>query len=121
MIVYFSVSNFKSFKDKVEFNMLAGNYKRFPEHVCTEVTPNLLRATALYGNNGAGKSNLIIAMEKLRSIVVGELEVEHNEDLRCFKLDPECVNKPVEFEIEFITSYLFIVCKKSIEIYKMFM
>ena len=104
MIVYFSVSNFKSFKDKVEFNMLAGNYKRFPEHVCTEVTPNLLRATALYGNNGAGKSNLIIAMEKLRSIVIGELEVEHSEDLRCFKLDPECINKPVEFEIEFITN-----------------
>lgn len=104
MIIYFSVSNFKSFKDKIEFNMLAGNYKRFPEHICTDVNPNLLRATAIYGNNGAGKSNLIIAIEKLRSIVVGELEVEHNENLRCFKLDPECINKPITFEIEFITN-----------------
>lgn len=104
MIIYFSVSNFKSFKEKVEFNMLVGNYKRFPEHVCTEVTPNLLRSAALYGNNGAGKSNLIIGIEKLRSIVIGDLEVERSEQLSCFKLDPNCANIPTIFEIEFITN-----------------
>lgn len=102
MIIYFSVTNFKSFRDKVEFNMLAGNYKRFPEHVCSDVTPNLLRAAAIYGNNGAGKSNLLIAIEKLRSIVLGELEVERNEDLRCFKLEPQCEKEPITFEIEFV-------------------
>lgn len=102
MIIYFSVTNFKSFRDKVEFNMLTGSYKRFPEHVCSEVTPNLLRAAAIYGNNGAGKSNLLIAIDKLRSIVLGELEVERNEDLRSFKLEPKYEKEPITFEIEYL-------------------
>lgn len=102
MIIYFSVSNFKSFRDKVEFNMLAGSYKRFPKHVYSGFSPNLLRASAIYGNNGAGKSNLLIAMEKLQMIITGELEVERAEDIPCFKLEPKYASEPTTFKIEYL-------------------
>ncbi|MBP1593011.1 MAG: hypothetical protein H6Q12_29 [Bacteroidetes bacterium] len=101
MIIYFAVTNFKSFKERVEFNMLAGNYKRFQEHIYSEQSLNLLRCSAMYGNNGAGKSNLILAMEKLQEIVKGVLEVENVDDLPYFKLDPICIDQPTVFEIEF--------------------
>lgn len=102
MIIYFAVTNFKSFKKRVELSMIAGNYKRFPEHVYTGYSPNLLRSTALYGNNAAGKSNLIIAMEKLKDIVIGRLVVENEDDLPGFRLDDVSIDEPTVFEIEFL-------------------
>lgn len=104
MIIYFAVTNFKSFKERVEFNMLAGNYKRFREHVYSGFSPNLLRCSSIYGNNGAGKSNLLVAIEKLQDIVTGNLVVERNEDLRCFKLDEKCFDEPITFEIEYLVN-----------------
>ena len=84
--------------------MLAGNYKRFPDHVCSKTTPNLLRSAAIYGNNSAGKSNLLDAIDKLRSIVLGEQEVDRNEDLPTFKLESKYLKEPTTFEIEFIVN-----------------
>lgn len=121
MIIYFAVTNFKSFRDRIEFNMLAGNYKRLPEHVYSDFSPNLLRSAAIYGNNGAGKSNLLVALEKLQQIVLGELEVERNEDLRCFKLDERYADEPITFEIEYLIDgnrysyYLSFVKNKIVE------
>ena len=97
MLIRFTVSNFLSFKDETEFNMLTGDVKRHPHHVYKREHINVLRAAAIYGANGAGKSNLIKAIQFLKLIVEG------NDILKAlpkFGLSKEYLEKPSELEIE---------------------
>jgi uncharacterized protein len=104
MIIKFIVSNFKSFKEKTEFNMIAGNYKKHDEHVYkSTIGLDLLRTTAIYGNNASGKSNFINALDKLQDIVLdGTLDSKEKIYISTFKLDEVSQNMPTVFEIEFL-------------------
>ncbi len=98
MLVRIIVENFLSFREETEFNMIAGSFKTHKEHVY-ELPVNLLRAAAVYGANGAGKSNLIKAIEYLKTIV-DEGAVRSSINSKKFKLDKSYSNKPVSFELE---------------------
>lgn len=104
MIVRFIVSNYKSFKEPVEINFLAGNYKRHESHVVNACDLNLLRSSALYGNNGSGKTNLFLALDFLYDIVCFESDPDDPIEIPVFKLDSACTSKPTQFEIEFIVN-----------------
>lgn len=100
MLVRFTVSNFLSFRESTEFNMLTGNPRRLEHHVYEPVKGlELLKMAAVYGANGAGKSNLVKAMIYLRDLVTrgwvppGPLQ---------FKLDQAAVKQPTTLEVEFI-------------------
>ena len=63
MLIEFQVSNFRSFRDRQTFSMVAGSY---PEHRETNTFDpklpgfgRLVRSAAVYGANAAGKSNLL--------------------------------------------------------------
>ena len=99
MLIRFTVSNFLSFKDETEFNMLTGDVKRHPHHVYKREHIDVLRATAIYGANGAGKSNLIKAIAFLKKIISGE---DILKTYQKFKLAKEYLEKPSELEIEFL-------------------
>lgn len=104
MLIRFIVSNFLSFKDETEFNMLTGNYQRHPHHVYhLNHDVNVLKAAAIYGANGAGKSNLIKAIAFLKDLVTNK-EKNVLSSLQKFKLEPEYATKPARFEIEFETN-----------------
>ncbi len=100
MLLRFVISNFLSFKDETEFNMLTGNFKIHPNHVFERHGFEVLKAAAIYGANGAGKSNLIKAIAFLKDIIekgeLTELPPKH-------KAAPEMLQKPTSFEIEFLT------------------
>lgn len=99
MILYYNIENYKSFRDKVEFNMIAcSDEKSEEEHVYKDYGVPLLRTAAIYGNNGAGKSSLLESIMKLRMIVIGKGKNE----IKTFKLDKNYENKPTTFEIEFL-------------------
>lgn len=98
MIIRFTVSNFLSFKEETEFNMLTGDIKRHPHHVYKHPNVDVLRAAAIYGANGAGKSNLIKAIDFLKRLVLGENVLSSYQK---FKLSKEFSNKPSELGIEF--------------------
>jgi uncharacterized protein len=66
MLVRFSVENYLSFKDKTEFNMLTGSPRRLPHHVYHHGDLELLKMAAIYGANGAGKSNFVQAIIELK-------------------------------------------------------
>ena len=70
MLIRFIVSNFLSFGEEREFNMLASSLKTHKHHVYNAGKVDVLKAAAIYGANGAGKSNLIKAIEYLQDIVV---------------------------------------------------
>lgn len=97
MLIRFVVTNFLSFCEPTEFNMLTGNVRKKPEHVYEHEGIEFTRAAALYGANGAGKSNLVKAVAFLRDLVKGK--VPSNQP---FKLKATNAQEPSVFEIEFV-------------------
>ena len=73
MLIRFVVNNFLSFGEQREFNMLPNSrLKTLSNHKYQVNDFELLKMTSIYGANGAGKSNLIKAIESLRAIVTEE-------------------------------------------------
>jgi len=107
MLIRFVINNFMSFKDNAEFNMLIGkNYKSHMNHVKkTKSKVGLIKAAAVYGANGSGKSNLVNAIEFLKNLVDPDYNKLNNKPLmpmsKRFKIDPNYINKPTSFRIEF--------------------
>jgi len=99
MLIRFNVTNFLSFKEETEFNMLAGSPRSKKEHVYHQKGIDFVRAAALYGANGAGKSNLVKALAFLQGLIVGGESTQYNKH---FKLDDACEREPSIFEIEFV-------------------
>lgn len=98
MLIRFVVSNFLSFKEETEFNMLTGSVRQKKEHIYQADGVELLKTAAIYGPNGAGKSNLIKAITLVKNLVTkGEISGFEIEPFRMYnKLD-----KPSQFEVEF--------------------
>lgn len=99
MLIRFNVTNFLSFKEETEFNMLAGSPRSKKEHVYHQKGIDFVRAAALYGANGAGKSNLVKALDFLQGLIKGSESTQYDKH---FKLDQTCESEPSVFEIEFI-------------------
>lgn len=99
MLIRFVVSNFLSFDEEREFNMIAGNFKTHKHHVYDAGKVNVLKASAVYGANGAGKSNLVKALEFFQEIIE-EGRVEKSVNPKKFRLNKTNEGKPSTFEIE---------------------
>lgn len=101
MIIRVIIKNLFSFKDYTEFNMLPGRSTRMPHHLYEAGSISVLKLNALYGANGAGKSNLIKSLDLLRSFVTeGHLPIEFITEV--FKFDAESRKKDVYLGVEFI-------------------
>jgi len=100
MLIRFTVENFLSFNEETEFNMLTGEIRRLPNHVFSFSKVEVLKSAVIYGANGAGKSNLIAAMNVLRHIIIDET-TDYVPIDSYFRLDAK-ENKPTTFEIEFL-------------------
>lgn len=103
MLIRFNVKNAYSFASREngtseEFSMIAGKVRNKKEHIYEYGKLRLLKFTAIYGANAAGKSNLIKAMNLMRTIVLNGLPDGHTE--KYCKSNPENKNLPSYFEIE---------------------
>ena len=116
MLLEFKTKNYKSFVDEISFSMIAAPKQTGLDYsLCIQKNNGRnikgLCSSVIYGPNAAGKTNIIGAMDSLRSIILrgnikdseekifpnpasGTLELIPNSELR----DP----KPVEFYIDFI-------------------
>lgn len=104
MLIRFTVENFLSFKDRVDFSMLASPEKRHSHHLVpgeSESDFNLLRTSVIYGANASGKSNLIRAMNFARKLIVEGVDKNKKIPVIPFRLDKTCSQKPSRFEFEF--------------------
>lgn len=109
MLIEFSVSNYRSFREKQTFSMVAaprlgkkGNV--LAAGVKGEKFPNLLKVAAIYGPNASGKSNLIKAFGFI-SDLARQTPTRSDELLPVdpFRFDPSLVNQPSRFEVHFIS------------------
>ncbi len=108
MLIEFSVSNYRSFRDKQTLSMAATprlSKKRnlFAPPVNGERLPDLLKVAAIYGPNASGKSSLIRAMGIIGQLLTA-LPSSNDEPLPVspFRFDPQLQNEPRCFEYNFI-------------------
>lgn len=100
MLIRFVVSNFLSFNEESDFNMIAGSFKTHKHHVYNTGKIDVLKAAVFYGANGSGKSNLMKAINFLKE-TVRTGGIEKSIDDKKFKLNKNNTDKPISFEIEF--------------------
>lgn len=84
MLVRVIIGNLYSFREKTEFNMLTGKVRTHPHHVHNLGKVQVVRAAAIYGANGAGKSNLVKALDLLHDAAISARIP--NEKISPFKL-----------------------------------
>jgi AAA15 family ATPase/GTPase len=110
MLIEFSVGNFRSFKEKVTFSMVAANLvskdKSLDENNVFAVDKDLtlLKTAAIYGANASGKSNLAKALGFMKWFIINsskETQISEKIKVEQFKLSNETDSKPSFFEISF--------------------
>ena len=70
MLIRFSVENYKSFKERQIFSMVAGKQTRHPTHCLHIDDKQLLKSSFFFGANASGKSNFVRAIDFMRTVVV---------------------------------------------------
>ncbi len=111
MLIEFTIGNFKSFRDKTTFSMIAANLTSDdPALDRDNVIPikkdlRLLKSAAVYGANASGKSNLGVALRFMRQFVLNsarEAVTITELGLEPFLLDRETRQQPSFFEVVFL-------------------
>ncbi len=114
MLLMFKVKNYTSFKNESILDLRATSYVQHPTHVIkVDDKTSLLKATALYGANASGKSNLISAMyffeqyifsqflSKRENDIYDSIETSNRMKLEPFTLSSDS-NEASEFDIIFL-------------------
>ena len=112
MLIEFRVTNFRSFKETQILSMVANTDSSLQESNCiasginAASASNLIRSAALYGPNASGKSNLILALALMRSIIETSAtsiqEEQTIDDVKPFRFNSESMKNPSEFEVIFV-------------------
>lgn len=98
MLIGFKVKNFRSFNELQHFSMLAGKVRNNDNHIIEANNKKILKFSGLFGANGSGKSNLIIAISVIKGIFNGGIRtLINNQFYRGKNGDP---NKDSYFEYE---------------------
>ena len=106
MLVSFSVANFLSFNELTIFSFESGRETKKMEHLLIDENCNasLLKFAAMFGKNGAGKSNFIKAVSFLKTFVTSGQFLSESVQSWC-KVIAENETKPSEFSIKFIIDH----------------
>jgi AAA15 family ATPase/GTPase len=111
MIIDFSFSNFRSFKENTEFTLKADSLKSkidntFEAELLSGSAISLLKTAVVYGANASGKSNFIKAFLAFTWLIKNSHKFElDKQQINCyepFELDINTQNSPVNFKISFI-------------------
>lgn len=111
MLIEFSVANYRSFKEKVTFSMVAANIVAKDKHLdeanvfAVDDELKLLKSAAIYGANASGKSNLGKSLSFMKWFMVNsskETQSTEKIDVERFRLSTETEDKPSFFEIVFL-------------------
>ena len=106
MIIEFTVGNFLSFNEKRTICFEAqGGVSELKNNYFTVEKIKLLRSIALYGANSSGKSNLIKAIDRMKTCLFKSIKLNFTDPISGyspFMLSVESLNKPTFFEIVFL-------------------
>ncbi len=122
MLIEFSVTNFRSIKERQTLSMLPSERVKVVErknslfNIPQYKNLNLLTLSAIYGKNSAGKSNIIKAFKAIEWLVLNSHRFTQGDKLlanETFIFDTNYVQAPTLFEIDFLANdnkrYLYII------------
>ncbi|EDO9581817.1 ATP-binding protein, partial [Campylobacter coli] len=104
MLIEFRVENFLSIQDEQILSMMASKDNTFfDSHTNGDKKLALLKSSVIYGANASGKSNIVKALQTMKTIVISSAKKQRGDKLPItpFLLGNED-NKPTKFEIIFI-------------------
>ena len=105
MLIDFELKNFLSFKDSTILSMETGSRltKYSKESTFSKSNVSLLKNINIFGGNGAGKSNLMTALNVLSKMIRKPTKnIEEPLPYMPFRLDEDSINEPTKFTIRFI-------------------
>jgi AAA15 family ATPase/GTPase len=111
MLIEFTVGNFRSFREPVTLSLEAASItsedKSVDQNNTIAVSKNLtlLTSAAIYGANASGKSNLVRALNFMRSLVLNsarESQADEPIKVQPFRLNTETPKQPAYFEVTFL-------------------
>jgi AAA15 family ATPase/GTPase len=111
MLIEFRVTNFRSLRDEQVFSLVRGHGDELQEN--NSFTANdanqmaLLRSAAIYGPNASGKSNFLLALRAMQTLVTeSALKGQRGDQLPVvpYRLNAQSVHLPSEFEVTFIAN-----------------
>lgn len=105
MLLNFKVKNYKSFKDEIHFSLESTKLKQLKKtNTFEKHNLSLLKSAVIYGANASGKSNLLDAMLKMKSIIKNSSDIEKQKGYfhEPFLLNESTEKEPTEFECTFI-------------------
>lgn len=129
MLVDISITNFRSIKEKQILSMQpVAKIKELPDNIEAGEDFKILKSMIIYGRNGSGKSNLLMALETIKYLVSHSREYKIHDLMPYtpFQLDVTTRNKPTELEINFYASdkrqytYSFAYDKENVQYEKLF-
>ena len=97
MLVGFSVSNYKSFKETQSISFVASKITRHKEHVVIKKNRRILKSGLIFGANAGGKSNFVKAIRFSREIIINGLD-HVNLSKSYFRIINEMYTVPGVFE-----------------------
>jgi AAA15 family ATPase/GTPase len=110
MLLEFSVTNFRSIKEKqtlsllkTKKNELENNFTAIP--LSTGKTLDVLNSVVIYGANASGKSNLIEALGVMLRIIDNSFSYQASKgvkNIEPFLLAKDSANQPTAFELDLI-------------------
>lgn len=108
MLIEFSVENYRAFREKQTFSMVASATTERAGHghvlnTGLSAVPHVLSEACLFGANGSGKTSLIDAMRFMRSFVLNSFHEgpERAINVKPFKFHSTWRGRPSEFEVIF--------------------
>ncbi|MDO4568811.1 MAG: ATP-binding protein [Planctomycetia bacterium] len=118
MLIAFRCKNYKTYQDETVFSMVEDHYLDDTEELeasvvtqqCADIKIRTLIASVIYGPNASGKTNIIEAMDLLKTIVLnGDIRTvetptscKHSITYPCIILNKDTRDKSLELSIEFI-------------------
>lgn len=105
MIISFSVQNFGSIKDKQTLSFEADKSKHLEDYFIMNLTNGmrLLKLGLIYGANASGKTNILLALDFLRDLVLEPEKKKSDElDFNPFLFDSNTPNLPTILSIDFV-------------------
>jgi hypothetical protein len=122
VLLRFSASNFRSFHDEVSLQLTPSKEERHQDHVVrpgTSKFAGILKTAAIYGANGAGKSNLVDAISFAQNFILRGSAPDALIDVTPFKLQSKIApSSKLEFVIlvgSTIFTYGFLVSKEHVK------
>lgn len=110
MIIEFSITNYKSFKEKTTFSMVADDKdKTQPQNCFNFNKTTILQSAVIYGANASGKSNFMEAFGMIKNLILDSARNVPDENIfeyQPFEFDEQMPNEDVELEIYFVFNHI---------------